>query len=358
MVSITVCMIVKNEENTLETCLESIKSIVDEIVIVDTGSSDKTKEIANKYTEKIYDYKWSDDFSEARNFSFKKATKDYILWMDADEFIDEDNISKLIKLKENLNDNIDCISFQTYVSVDESNNPKIVCRRNRLVKRIKNFKWVGFVHEYIKVDGSIYDSDIYIIHNKTRYVKDRNLNIYKANLEKGKKFSDRDLYYCGKELCCNNMLDECIEMLDRFISGDPFIEEKVDAISKIGNAYIKKNEISKGREYLYKTFEYSQPTAEVICSIADSFEREGKYLQAIAWYEIILSLEIPKNCSQCINLCCYRFNPHLNLCICYYEINNLQKSYYHHKKCMEINPLNECVVANEKLFKSIIKYKN
>ena len=78
MVSISLCMIVKNEEKILARCLDSIHDLVEEIIIVDTGSTDRTKEIASKYTKKIYDFEWIDDFAAARNFSFQFATKDYI----------------------------------------------------------------------------------------------------------------------------------------------------------------------------------------------------------------------------------------------------------------------------------------
>ena len=74
MISISLCMIVKNEERVLERCLQSLQGLMDEIIIVDTGSTDRTKEIAKKYTDKIYDFTWIDDFSAARNFSFSKAT--------------------------------------------------------------------------------------------------------------------------------------------------------------------------------------------------------------------------------------------------------------------------------------------
>ena len=73
MITISLCMIVKNEKDTLGRCLESVKDIVDEIVIVDTGSSDETKEIAGRFTSNIYDFEWIDDFSAARNYSFSKA---------------------------------------------------------------------------------------------------------------------------------------------------------------------------------------------------------------------------------------------------------------------------------------------
>ena len=76
MVTISLCMIVKNEETVLSRCLDSIASLVDEIIIVDTGSTDKTKSIAAKYTTHIYSFSWIDDFSAARNYSFSKATMD------------------------------------------------------------------------------------------------------------------------------------------------------------------------------------------------------------------------------------------------------------------------------------------
>ena len=74
MITISLCMIVKNEEKVLARCLDSLEGLMDEIIIVDTGSTDRTKEIAAGYTDKIYDFEWVDDFSAARNFSFSKAT--------------------------------------------------------------------------------------------------------------------------------------------------------------------------------------------------------------------------------------------------------------------------------------------
>ena len=91
MSSISLCMIVRNEEKTLERCLNSVKKVVDEIIIVDTGSTDSTKSIAKKFTNKVFDFKWCDNFSLARNFSFSKATCEYIMWLDADDIITEEN---------------------------------------------------------------------------------------------------------------------------------------------------------------------------------------------------------------------------------------------------------------------------
>ena len=85
MATISVCMIVKNEEKVLAGCLDSLEGLWEELIIVDTGSTDATKEIAKKYTDKVYDFTWTGNFSDARNFSFSKASCEYIYSADADE---------------------------------------------------------------------------------------------------------------------------------------------------------------------------------------------------------------------------------------------------------------------------------
>jgi glycosyltransferase involved in cell wall biosynthesis len=87
MVTLSLVMIVKNEEDKIQRCIDSIKKIVDEIIIVDTGSTDSTKSIALKNGAKIFEYKWNNDFSNARNFSIKQSTSDWNLVLDADEYI-------------------------------------------------------------------------------------------------------------------------------------------------------------------------------------------------------------------------------------------------------------------------------
>ena len=74
MITISLCMIVKNEEKKLERCLSSYAPLMDEIIVVDTGSTDKTKEIASRFTDKIYDFEWINDFSAARNFAFSPSS--------------------------------------------------------------------------------------------------------------------------------------------------------------------------------------------------------------------------------------------------------------------------------------------
>src|SRR5262249_14796822 len=88
---VSLSMIVKNEEHNLPDCLQSIADLVDEIVIADTGSTDRTKEIAAAFGAKVIDFPWVDSFAAARNESLRHTTGDYVLWLDADDRLDEEN---------------------------------------------------------------------------------------------------------------------------------------------------------------------------------------------------------------------------------------------------------------------------
>lgn len=104
MKSLSLCMIVKNEESNLKKCLKNAKIYADEIIIVDTGSKDKTKEIAKNWTDKIFDFQWEDDFSKARNFSFDQATCQFCMWLDADDFLTDESAFNIQKWKESEED--------------------------------------------------------------------------------------------------------------------------------------------------------------------------------------------------------------------------------------------------------------
>lgn len=99
---LSVSMIVKNEAHQIEKILSQCKSFADEIIVVDTGSADNTKEVAMSYTDRVYDFKWCDDFSAARNISIDKATGKYIVILDADDRVDEQNQERFNKLKKYL----------------------------------------------------------------------------------------------------------------------------------------------------------------------------------------------------------------------------------------------------------------
>lgn len=142
---ITVCMIVKDESKVLEKSLKSISLYGFEIVIVDTGSKDNTKEIADKYTDKVYDFKWENDFSKARNFSISKASNEFVLVIDADEEIVE--LDKKI-LETNLNKD----KVGRVLIINKYSRDKNTFRYNERISRLFNknlFEYSGSIHEQV-----------------------------------------------------------------------------------------------------------------------------------------------------------------------------------------------------------------
>ncbi|EHJ01490.1 glycosyl transferase family 2 [Clostridium sp. DL-VIII] len=157
---LSLCMIVKDEEENLKKCLSKLTTIVDEIIIVDTGSADNTKDIAKVFTDKIYDFKWCNDFSKARNFSVSKASNDWILVLDADEFVidfDKKYIEEFIKshLNEKRVGRINRIN----AIEDLNGNKKYREKINRLFNR-KYFYYEGIIHEQIiALDSEDYETE-------------------------------------------------------------------------------------------------------------------------------------------------------------------------------------------------------
>src|SRR4051794_22095210 len=95
---ISLCLIVKDEEATLPLCLASAADLVQEIVVVDTGFADRTRDVAARHGARVVDFPWADDFAAARNASLEQATGDWIFWLDADEHLDEPNRNRLRQL--------------------------------------------------------------------------------------------------------------------------------------------------------------------------------------------------------------------------------------------------------------------
>ena len=148
MAKLSLCMIVKDEEKNLPGCLECIKEVVDEIVIVDTGSTDNTIKIAKDYGAKVYYFDWCDDFSAARNESLKYATGDYILYLDADDRLEKEDVKKLVALKKDFSPAKNEVFYFKLVNLHE-NGHKESCYQLRIFPNLKELRFKGRVHEQI-----------------------------------------------------------------------------------------------------------------------------------------------------------------------------------------------------------------
>ncbi len=355
MTTVSLCMIVKDEEKVLERCLNSVSDLVDEIIIVDTGSKDNTKKIAKKYTDKIFDFQWIDDFSSARNFSFSKAEMDYIFWLDADDVLEEEDRVKFSKLKEELDNTADSVTMKYNLAFDEDGNLSFSLRRNRLVKRTNSFKWIGAVHEYLQVWGNIQHSDVAVTHKSIHESGDRNLKIYEKRLEKGEEFSPRDLYYFGNELLDHQFYERAAVFYEKFLTdGRGWVEDNIACCRKLAYCYKYMNDSDREMQAILRSFRYASPRSEFCYWLGNYFLEKQDIMSAIFWYRLATQIKQDDTLMSFYNPAFSTWMPHLQLCVCYDRIGNHRLAYLYNEVARQYKPNDSNILKNQAYFYSIL----
>lgn len=352
MPTLSLCMIVKDEEQVLARCLDSVRKAVDEIIIVDTGSTDQTKAIARKYTKALYDFKWIDDFSAARNFSFSKATMDYLLWLDADDVITPENLRALLDLKQNLSPDTDTVMMKYETAFDEDGNVTFSFYRERILRRSTAPLWRGRVHEAIEPVGKRVYADIAVTHRsiKTSY-SDRNLRIYQKQIESGELLSPRDTFYYGRELYYHRQYRCSIAVLTDFLNDDSgWVENKIEACRILSVCHTALSCEAKALDDLFLSFQFAAPRAEICCEIGNIFLRQERYSQAIFWFELARTRRPAVENGGFCDLDSYGFLPCIQLCVCYDRIGNRPKAEQYNAMAGKFRPHAPAYLYNIRYF--------
>lgn len=300
MLPVSVCMIVKNEEKKLSRCLESVKPYGFEIVIVDTGSQDKTCEVASHFTDKIFHFAWCDDFSAARNYSLEMASNDWILMLDADEVIENLDLEEMDYFMKNLSTSAGAVTRRNQVTTDTGKEYQID-RTERLYSR-KNFRYAGRIHEQLT---PVYQSEMscyllnatiwhdgYDMTKEERWLK-ANRNIMLLEKQISEEGETPYLYYqLGKgyeikedyEMAC-----ECFEKgLDYDI--DPQLAYVIEMVTSYGDDLLRigKKEIAMGFESIYDEFSIS---ADFLYLMGRIYQENGLFSKALIEYQKATKVE-------------------------------------------------------------------
>jgi peptidoglycan/xylan/chitin deacetylase (PgdA/CDA1 family)/Flp pilus assembly protein TadD len=351
--TLAVCMIVKNEEKNLQTCLSSIKDCADEIVIVDTGSTDKTKEIASQFTKKIVDYRWDDNFAAARNESLKHATTDWILILDADEAIEKEaqvtikealsnwNIDGYQLITRNYTSRTTVSGWQPALQTDPLNvNPEgwFPSIKTRLFQRRPETTFTGKIHEM--VDASIPREKkmflpIVVIHHygtledseekRKQYMKltkkktEEDPTDAKAFAELGIQYKELEQFDNAEKALTTSLnienaitprlnlaivqqkqqkFDEAIENYAIVIKKKP---ENADAHFGLGFCYVMQNKRNKGAEHFRKAIKYNRAFVDAYVNLGALYEQAQYYDQAIKILHRALAIA-PTNARAYYNL--------------------------------------------------------
>lgn len=303
--TIALALIVKNEQKNIPGLFNSIAGCYDEIHITDTGSTDRTisilEELKKEHLEKfgtkivIKHFEWCNDFAKARNFSFDNISTDYIGWKDADDILSDREA--FIKFRDNALEHAD-YWFATYdYASDDKGNPKISFVRERIVKNSLKLEWKYFLHEGIPPAPGIkadYITTWKVVHKRTlediEKDKNRNLAIFEHHL-KTETLDPRMTYYYGKELFEAGKLKEALaQLLTASCEKSLEVHDRLLAIQYASYCAIQLDKFSECRQLCYQGIQLDPKRAEFYITIADSFLKQGKMLEALP------SLNAAKKC--------------------------------------------------------------
>lgn len=353
MVSISLCMIVKNEEDVLARCLDSVKDIVDEVIVVDTGSTDRTREIAAGYGC-VYDFVWCEDFAAARNFAFAQAAKDYCMWLDADDVIAPKDRERFLRLKQTLDPAVDVVMLPYHTGFDAQGAPTFTYYRERLLRRSRGFQWQGAVHEVITPAGFIIYGDAAVEHRKQRPGDpDRNLRIYEKLLREKGTLDPRGQFYYARELLAHKRYAEAADAFTDFLSRpDGYVENRIEACRQLAECLLALGKPEDALKSLLHSFAIGAPRAETLCALGLFFMERRDYAQAAFWYEAALNVRKNAHNGGFTVTECYGYLPCIQLCVCYDRLGELGKAQEWNEKAAAFRPDSPAVQHNRRYFAS------
>jgi len=298
--TLSLCMIVKNEQEFLPDCLESVKDIVDQMVIVDTGSVDNTVEIAKQYGAEVHHFEWCNDFSAARNESIKYATGDWILWIDADERLLPESIPEIKNLLKPENKPV---IYKVYIrSLKKDGKNYSLSNAHRLFKNKSGIYFTGQIHEQIspsaaKLKGEERDSNIYLYHigysltgEKAEKKNQRNQKLLK---EMVKKFPNNAYahYTLAQHYGLIGKPEKAIIHYQIAYSLKQFDPEMTASLlNLISGNLLKLNKFKEARRYTMKSISMKPFQAAGYYLLYKTSITENKDEDAIKWLQKLLSI--------------------------------------------------------------------
>ena len=229
------------------------------------------------------------------------------------------------------------------------------------MKRSNGFSWIGAVHEYLEVGGNIISSDIHVAHcSQKEGVSTRNLTIYEKMLADGKEFSPRDLFYYGNECADHKQYEKAILYYQKFLdTGQGWVEDCINSCAKMADCYLALDDQDNAIEQIVKFLKYDIPRADQCCRLGFIYLSREAYHNAVFWYELASSLdyEAAKMKGSFLNHNCYTWLPHLQLCVCYHRLGDIEKAKHHNQIAKVYDPTNRQVLYNEEFFQKGIEWE-
>ncbi|MFC1562219.1 glycosyltransferase [candidate division KSB1 bacterium] len=296
---ISAAMIVKNEENMLAECIESFREAVDEIVVVDTGSSDNTVKIAKEYNVELLHHEWKNDFSEARNFSISKTTGDIVLIIDADERLEREDIPRVRALKWQYEHDILCFGVYSALPGHLGSASFGKHYSPRLFRKSPDIYYYGIVHNILNIPDKAGMTNIRIYHlgydldqekMKVKFERSITLLLKQVEEEPDNAFV---LMNTAQMFLSRNLTDEaekhslrCVELLEED-PGDQ-IHLYLMGLYQLSLIYLRRRQYEKSEKYALRALEKNESYLDPILNLCWCYYLQKDYDGAIPYLERFL----------------------------------------------------------------------
>ncbi len=297
---LSLCMIVRNEEERLPQCLDSVRGLCDEIIVVDTGSSDGTVEVAKRYGATIGTFEWCDNFSLARNESLRLATGDWIMWLDADDLMPQEHHEQIRHLLSQGSDK------GYFFVLDDRGYESVSCMQMRLFPNLNGVSFEMPIHEQVtpslaRLGVSTVPTDIKVVHTGyttpevVKEKKDRYLGIMERWLEvHPEDYLTRS--HVALTYHTTGKLAEGAEQYRLIIEestceADHNLVVYTTALLFLGRSYLRMNELEKARDYIHRAEDVDDEYVLTKLSLAEVYTELGEPRRAVEYAEWILQRE-------------------------------------------------------------------
>ena len=307
------------EHQELERCLQSCQGpLFDEVVVTVTSEDEKVKAVAERYADKVPYFKWIQDFSAARNYSFSQNTSEYIFWLDADDVIKPDEYQKLLAFKPEIY-KYEIVVLDYVYTHDDKDQPVLILPRERIVKNCDHIKWHDPIHEYLNMSvppQKIKRTHFRIDHYRVKsFDPNRNLSLLKKEYDKG-NCSTRIQFYYGKELSDAGRWEEAIPVLEDYVNkGKGYRDNQTVACIRLSKHYYENGRLSDAKNMALKGIRFNSIYAENYVTVGTIYQKEGDTETAEKYYKEAMTKKLEGGMSQIVDF--YGFIPAVKLTVMY-----------------------------------------
>lgn len=352
MPTLSLAMIVRNEEAVLGRVLADAAPFCDEMVVVDTGSTDRTVEIALAAGAKVEHFTWVDDFAAARNASFAACSSSWILWLDADDRLTPDVQARLAALKHDvLSDELDGVFLPyRYHFADDGEVCTWEFPRERLLRRAAGLTWSGAVHEVITLPDPtrvVTRTDAWVDHRPLPEARahkgDRNLRILRAAVDGGDR-SLRTLFYFGNELADNGHDEQAIAAWSEFLEQAPPGWERYSALTAMAGAQTRLGRLQDAEATVHRAIRLDPTRAEAYVLAGRLHYDAQRWRAAAPYFLAATGCQLPSE--GFVSVRDYGFVPWDYLSVCWHNLGDQARALEALGRAVDGNPERERLIDN------------